>query len=84
MASSFRCGEDSEARQRRARNSSDRSSSEDAAEELLLPERVLGGGDGHDEGVLAYVCFAVRHQVCGGFGNLQCRDKGGEKTDMHR
>lgn len=48
--------------------------SEDAAEELLLPERVLGGGHGHDEGVLAHVGVAVRHQVGGCFGHLKHPD----------
>lgn len=52
-------------------HSSTSSSSEDGAEELLLPEGVLGGGHGHDEGVLAYVRLAVCHQVCGGFGYLK-------------
>lgn len=73
LARSFRCGEDREARQRRActRTTRPAASSEDGAEELLLPERVLGGGDGHDEGVLSYVGVAVRHQVCSCFGNLK-------------
>ena len=46
-------------------------SSEDGAEELLLPEGVLGGRHGYDEGVLAYVGVAVRHQVGGRFGDLE-------------
>lgn len=47
-------------------------SSEDGAEELLLPEGVLGGRHGYDEGVLAYVCVTVRHQVGSRFGDLEC------------
>lgn len=46
-------------------------SSEDGAEELLLPEGVLGGRHGDDEGVLAYVCVTIRHQVGGRFGDLE-------------
>jgi len=38
-------------------------SSEDGAEELLLPEGVFRGRDGDDERVLSYVCVAVRHQI---------------------
>lgn len=78
MASSFRCGEDrrSQAMPCLHLYSSTSRSSEDGAEELLLSERVLGGGDGHDEGVLAYVSVAVRHQVCSCFGHLKCWDKG--------
>lgn len=53
----------------------ERGSSEDGAEELLLPEGVLGGRQRHDERVLAYVRVAERHQVCGGFGDLQVRDE---------
>lgn len=77
-AGSFRCGEDGEDRQRHACTHTARagSSSEDAAEELLLPEGVLGGGDGHDEGVVAYVGVAVRHQVGSRFGDLRCGDEG--------
>lgn len=37
--------------------------SEQSAEELLLPERVLWGGHRGDEGVVAGVRVAVRHQV---------------------
>lgn len=72
MASSFRCGEDREARQRHARTwkGSRGGSSEDGAEELLLPEGVLGGGDRHDEGVLTCVGVTVRHEVCSCFGDL--------------
>lgn len=51
-----------------------RGASEDAAEELLLPEGVLGGGHGHDEGVLAHVGVAERHQVGGCFGHLKDPD----------
>lgn len=53
----------------------ERGSSEDGAEELLLPEGVLRGRQRHDERVLAYVRVAERHQVCGGFGDLQGRDE---------
>lgn len=67
-AGSFRCGEDGEAR-RLLRP--ERGSSEDGAEELLLPEGVLRGRQRHDEGVLAYVRVAEGHQVRGGLGDLR-------------
>lgn len=66
-ARSFRCGEDGGARRRPSAGGS----SEDGAEELLLPEGVLGGRHGDDEGVLAYVRVTVRHQVGGRFGDLE-------------
>lgn len=37
--------------------------SEQSAEELLLPERILGGGHRGDEGVVEGVRVTVRHQV---------------------
>lgn len=57
-------------------------SSENGAEELLLPERVLRGGHGHDEGIFTYVCVTVRHQVCGCLGNLTRGDKANGRDDQ--
>lgn len=56
-------------------------SSEDGAEELLLPEGVLGGRHGDDEGVLADVRVTVRHQVGGRFGHLgRSRERSADKV----
>lgn len=48
--------------------------SEQSAEELLLPERILWGGHRGDEGVVAGVRVAVRHQVGCCLWYLQIRD----------
>lgn len=46
-------------------------SSKQSAKEFLLPERVLRSGHGCDQGVVASVGVAVRHQVSGRLGYLQ-------------
>lgn len=47
--------------------------SKKSAEEFLLPERVLRGGHGGDERVVAGVRVAVRHQVSGRLRYLEMR-----------
>lgn len=66
-ASGFRCGEDRGA----PWDLPDKGGpSEDAAEELLLPEGVLRRRDRHDQRVVAYVRVTVGHQVRRCFGHL--------------
>lgn len=45
--------------------------SKQSAEEFLLPEGVLWGGHGGDQGVVTGVCVAVRHQVGRCLWNLE-------------
>lgn len=47
-----------------------RGGSEEGAEEFFLAERIFGGGDGGEQGILAGVSLAVTQELCSCLGHL--------------